>query len=92
MDIYIPKRNKRGNPVLWLNPVTGDYRVPMDPDAPIPDKYKALGLERREFTSYHEHQSVCKKLGLVNHYDEDIRNDDDLLGRGESKDSIGNKY
>lgn len=81
-----------GIPVLWINDVTGDYKVPMDPDVDIPLRYKMQGFVRKEYPSYFEHKQICKKLGLVNHRDEGVRNDDDLLQRGVDTDSIGKRY
>jgi len=82
--MYIkPERTykKQGKPVVWLNPITGDYKIPPRDDLPMPSRYELQGYVRKVFDSYFEHQSWMKKVGLVNHAAEDVRNDGDILNR-----------
>ena len=67
--------------VVWENPITGEFKVPPDPDAPLPSRYEMQGFVRREFNSYFEHSAWCRKHGVVNHKVEGIHNDDDALGK-----------
>lgn len=69
---------KNGKVVVWENDVTGEYRIPMFDDAPMPSRYEIRGFVRKELT-YWEHKAFCKRHGLVNHAMEDIRNDEDVL-------------
>jgi len=75
---FVKRRKRVGKPVIWIHPVTGDYKIPPADDCPIPDRYKLQGYERREFNSYFEHSAWCKSKGLVNHYAEDVRDDGDI--------------
>lgn len=77
MDGFVRKRKKVGKPVMYIHPVTGEYRVPASDEQEMPLRYKMLGYERREFNSYHEHAAWCKSKGLVNHYIEGIGDDKD---------------
>jgi len=88
MDNFVRTRKKNGKPVIYIHPITGDYKVPMEPDAAMPLRYKMQGYERREFNSYFEHNAWCRSKGLVNHYAEGVRNDDDVAHSG-NKDSLG---
>ncbi len=90
MEVFFPRRKKSGNPVVYIHPVTGEYEIPMNPDVPIPLRYAVRGFIKKEFTSYHEHTSWMKQVGLVNHATEDVRNDGDIIKRSEDKDSLGN--
>lgn len=81
MDWFVKARKKYGNPVVYVHPITGDYRIPLAPDEPMPERYKLQGYERREFTSYLEHQKWCNDHNLVNKYAEGISNEDDILGK-----------
>lgn len=65
-------------PVVWVHPQTGEIKYPGRNDADMPLQYKAQGYERKEFTSYHEHQAFCRKNGLVNHRAEGIPVDKDV--------------
>lgn len=79
MDVQIIKRRKEGKAVVWLHPITGEYRIPPTDDAPMPSRYELQGFIRKEFNSYFEHQAWCKKVGLRNHAAEDVKDDGDLL-------------
>lgn len=81
MDVQFPKSKKHGKPVVWMNPVTGEYRIPPSDDVDMPLRYQMRGYVRHEFTSYFEHQAWMRKVGLRNHAAEDVRNDGDLLGK-----------
>jgi hypothetical protein len=67
-------------PVVYFNPATGKHATPMRADVPMPDRYRAWGYERREFTSVHELDAFCKANNLVHHkshYDNSGRAYDD---------------
>lgn len=78
MDGFVKKRYKVGKPVVYIHPVTGDYKIPASEEQEMPLRYKMQGYERREFNSYFEHAAWCKSKGLVNHYAEDVRDDGDV--------------
>ena len=71
----------KDRPVLWIHPVTGEYKVPGRNDVEMPLQYKMQGYERREFNSYFEHQQWMRSKGLVNHAAEGISVDRDALGK-----------
>lgn len=73
--------HKKDRPVIYYNPVTGDYKIPMRTDVPMPSRYQMQGYERVEFNSYLEHAAWCRKRGLVNHMAEGIKVEDDALGK-----------
>ena len=68
----------KDRPVIYIHPVTGDYKIPGRNDVEMPLRYKMQGYERREFASYHEHAAWCKSKGLVNHAIEGIKEDQDI--------------
>lgn len=74
-----PRETKRATihpmdrPVVWEHPETGEIRHPGRNDVPMPEHYRVRGFERKEFTSYKEHQDFNRSQGLVNHAAEDIR-------------------
>lgn len=71
----------KDKPVIWLHPVTGDYKIPMHNTDPMPSRYEMAGYIRKEFDSSWEHASWMKKVGLVNHAAEGISVDKDALGK-----------
>ena len=71
----------KDRPVIYIHPVTGDYKIPGRNDVEMPLRYKMQGYERREFDSYFEHQRWMKSKGLVNHAAEGIREHEDALGK-----------
>lgn len=81
MDWFERTRKKYGKPIVWVHPLTGEYRIPPDEDAPMPERYKMQGYEVREFSSYFEHQKWCRDHGLVNHFVEGIKEDQDALNK-----------
>lgn len=68
-------------PVIWINPVTGEYRIPGRNDAEMPQHYRDRGFEVRRFNSYFEHVQWMKSKGLINHAAEGIKDDEDALGK-----------
>jgi len=72
------KRAKRGKVVLWIHPISGEYRVPPDDQVEMPLRYRMQGYERKEFNSYFEHMAWMKSKGLVNHATEDVPDDGDI--------------
>lgn len=62
-------------PIVWEHPTTGEVRYPGRNDGEMPKYYKDQGYERREITSYREHQKFNKEHGLVNHAAEGIRDE-----------------
>lgn len=71
--------HSKDRPVIWINPITGEYRIPGRNDIDVPLHYKMRGFERREFNSYWEHKAWMKSKGLVNHAAEGIKEDEDCL-------------
>lgn len=65
--------SKQDRPVVFENPQTGEVRYPARQDSPMMPGYKERGFERREFTSYREHQDWCSKQGVINHAAEGIK-------------------
>ena len=66
--------------VVWYNPTTGRHATPGRNDAPMPDRYRQLGYERREFTTLRELDAFCATNRLVNQkgsYDGSGRSYDD---------------
>jgi hypothetical protein len=63
-------------PIVWEHPVTGELRYPGRNDGSMPKYYAEQGYQKKEFTSYHEHQKFCKEKELVNHKVEGIRDSD----------------
>lgn len=72
--------HKKDRPVIYIHPVTGDYKVPMKAEVDMPLRYKMLGYERKEFDSYFDHQRWMRSKGLICHKTEDISVDKDALG------------
>ena len=66
-------------PVIYIHPVTGEYRIPGRNDTDMPLRYKMLGFERKEFSSYFEHQRWMRSKGLINHAAEGIPVHEDAL-------------
>lgn len=62
-------------PVIWQHPETGEIRYPGRNDGEMPSYYKSQGYERKEFSSYQEHQRFNKEHGLINHRAEGIRDE-----------------
>src|SRR4029077_14359320 len=60
-------------PILWIHPKTGEVRYPGRNDGVMPKYYSEQGYEKKEFTSYQEHQNFCDSKYLVNHAVEGIR-------------------
>jgi len=79
MNVYswLPKRNAqlhtKDRPVVFEHPVTGEVRYPPRQDSPMLPSYKERGFERKEFTSYQEHQKWCKAHEVINHGMEGIK-------------------
>jgi len=63
----------KDRPVVFENPQTGEVRYPARQDSPMMPGYKERGFERKEFTSYHEHQDWCKAHDVINHAAEGIK-------------------
>lgn len=62
-------------PVVWQHPLTGEVRYPGRNDGEMPKYYKEQGYERKEITSYREHQKFNKEHGLINHAAEGIKDE-----------------
>lgn len=62
----------KDRPVVFENPQTGEVRYPARQDSPMMPGYKERGFERKEFTSYKEHQAWCKDHDVINHAAEGI--------------------
>lgn len=60
-------------PVIWENPLTGEVRYPPRKESPMLQAYKDRGFQRKEFTSYNEHQQWCKSHDVINHAAEGIK-------------------
>lgn len=71
----------KDQPMIWIHPVTGDYKVPPTNDVEMPLRYKMQGYEERRFNSYAEHNRWCKSKGLVSHAAEGVRAYEDALGK-----------
>lgn len=71
--------HKSDQPMIWIHPVTGDYKVPPTNTAEMPLRYRMQGYEERRFNSYWEHQQWMKSKGLVNHRAEGIAVHEDVL-------------
>ena len=65
----------KDRPIVWEHPVTGEIRYPGRNDGEMPQYYKDQGYQKREITSYQEHQKFNKEHGLVNHAAEGIRDE-----------------
>lgn len=66
--------------IVWYNPKTGKHATPGRNDVPMPERYRKLGYERKEFTTLRELDSFCKRNSLVNekaNYDGSGRSYDD---------------
>jgi hypothetical protein len=62
----------KDRPVVFENPQTGEVRYPARQDSPMMPGYKERGFERKEFTSYVEHQKWCREKNVINHAAEGI--------------------
>lgn len=71
----------KDQPVVWIHPVTGEYRIPGRNDIEMPLHYKMRGFEEKRFESYFEHKQWMKSKGLVNHAAEGIDVTSDALGK-----------
>lgn len=70
----------KDQPLIWVHPLTGDYKIPPTNDVEMPLRYKMQGYEERRFNSYMEHARWCASKNLVNHASEGVSVDKDALG------------